>query len=180
MTLALVSNREGGNVITSEWRRVLVALLSVLGLTVGLLSVSAGPAAAADPDYHDCQVIGTSGGYQGVHCVDQYWGDGQFQVANVVLCQTTGGTLVECAGIHEQPGTCANYLADCVYAPQGICGVRFGHSACDVRRVVNWAPAIDTRCGYRHWGNTLDSVVLPNGVTVSANYGGRKILLDCS
>ena len=160
----------------SKWRRVLAAALSVLGLTVGLLTVTASPAAAI-LYYHNCAVLGTdSYGNQGVHCVNLYVDSDYVQASNEVLCQNAG-TVVECAGIHENPGTCANFLTSCAYAGQGICGVRFGHSACGVRRVVTLAPALTEYCQYAYWAITANtSIVLPqSGTTVSGSLAGTHL-----
>lgn len=160
------------------WRRVVLAFLAACGLTLGLLTVTTAPAAAA---FHDCKQIGAAdqyGNYASM-CVDLYTDiDGDFAYgSNDISCWAPGNKplLVECAGIHEQPGTCSGYLTTCNYGVAGVCGVRFGHSACGIRRVVNYAPDILIACGYDYWAITIGtSVVLPqSGKTVSGGLVGR-------
>jgi hypothetical protein len=131
--------------------------------------------------FHTCKVIGGPvGGVEAVHCADlfqtQIPGEPvEWSAENEVLCQTTGGALRECAGIHERPeiATIANGKLSTFPGAAGVCGVRFGHSACGVRRVINASPGLQfVTSGHLCpiWGVSLaPSVVLPgSGVTVSA------------
>jgi hypothetical protein len=147
---------------------------------------SASPAGNGTTElFHTCKVIGQPvEGYEAVHCADLFrtlnpQGGTLYTAENEVLCQTTGGTLVECAGIHEQPETASTETSDAhptlvaLKGARGVCGVRFDHSACGTRRVVNGAPSLlfspaGGTCSI--WAVTAgDSVVLPHsGVTVNA------------
>ncbi|GLY06820.1 MULTISPECIES: hypothetical protein [Actinoplanes] len=158
-----------------NWWRVLAALLTTLGLSAALISTTAGPASAATQINHKCAVIGTDQyGNQGVHCVNLNYEGGQAWSTNEVFCQSSGGVILECAGIHETPGLCNIASSACSYSPEGICGVRFGHSACGARRVVNSSPRAAFRCGVEYWGITIGtSIVLPrSGDTVGGGLVG--------
>lgn len=183
-------------------RRAQLFITTAMLLGAGMSGIAAGPAGAsttvvpfaASPQangtieiFHTCKVIGSAvQGIEAVHCADLFrtqestsFSSASYTAENEVLCQTTGGTLVECAGIHEQPETAL--LETTNIHPQllvlkgslGVCGVRFGHSACGVRRVINAAPSfqIESLGGSCNvWAVSAgDSVVLPkSGVTVTA------------
>lgn len=89
------------------------------------------PSAQATVVGHTCNVLGGDGSTEGVHCADlafvqnatgwEMWGVGQ------ALCQTSGGTEKQCAGIRQNAGLFnpGGQLA----GAQHNCG-RFGGSAC--------------------------------------------------
>lgn len=121
---------------------------------------------------HKCRVIGSdSDGNQGVACADLYYGDDGsniwLQGGNEILCQNSAGTVVECAGIHETAALCWVGGPPCDTFP-GVCGARFGHSPCGVRRVENAELVEFAGCSPEAWGDALNtSIVLPqSGVTV--------------
>ncbi|MEU8814783.1 hypothetical protein [Actinoplanes sp. NPDC048796] len=147
--------------------RKLSTFLAALTILLGAFLVSAQPAAAAG---HRCAVIGTSGVYQGVHCIDVYR-DGPFAASdNSVYCQKVQNgvtTIVACKSLREQPGTCSNAYAQCAYSGRGECGSA-GHSPCRAAKIVNSSPVIALKCGYDYWGITANTyIVLPNGVPTS-------------
>lgn len=171
------------------------ALLLAIGEASALAQTSAGgglPSAlgvesplAGGPHevFHTCKVIGEPvAGIEAVHCADLFetpvpGAAPSFVAENEVLCQTVpADTLLECAGIHEQPEIAfIDPLRGLFVGPgaNGVCGVRFNHSPCGVRRVINASPAVQFVSSGRIcdiWAVSLaPSVVLPrSGVTVNA------------
>jgi len=141
-------------------------ILAAFALLAGALLVPASPAAAAG---HTCDVIGSSGGVQAVHCIDVFKESNVVFAMNSVYCQTPGGSVLECDGIQEKPGVCYSQISPCRYAGQGVCGTVWGHSRCGQRKVDNFSPNVVTSCNpsYRYWGISAGTVVaLPNGVVV--------------
>jgi hypothetical protein len=170
----------------SRWVGRLVGL--ALAAVVPLLLLP-GTANAAVPTYvvqpyapaqevgHQCSVIGSdSYGNEAVHCaellvmmVDVASSEIVVLGQNEVFCQNAANVVVECAGIHETPDICRTPTGGCLPGSAGICGLRFGHSSCGVRRVIN-----DTAAFYQwneiwqYWAASInDQVVLPtSGKTV--------------
>jgi hypothetical protein len=107
------------------------------------------------------QVLGSDQfGNQGVACGDllvEPDGAGGVNVAgqNEVLCQNSASVVVECAGIHETAALCGDPQG-CFTFP-GMCGVRFGHSPCGVRRVINAVIVDYFPCSPEVWGDALDT-----------------------
>jgi hypothetical protein len=125
---------------------------------------------------HHCVVIGSDGsGNEAVHCAElMVLGEGSGLIyiwgQNEVYCQNSSG-VVECAGIQENPSVCTNPNSICQSGPEGICGVRFGHSACGKRRVVNSTAGEFQQLStfsFEYWAGSInDLVVLPtSGKTV--------------
>jgi hypothetical protein len=156
--------------------RVKIAIVAIFPLVAGFAGSASASAEVVHTDSfslisHVCKVIGSDQfGNQGVACGDllvESDGAGGVILAgqNEVLCQDSTNTVVECAGIHETAALCNG--GGCSTFP-GVCGVRFGHSPCGVRRVEN-AVLIDYfPCSPESWGDALDtSIVLPvSGKTV--------------
>lgn len=180
-----------------------ILLFLLAGLFVGTSQASADtvsssvtPAASAPGEPvttflydHECRVLGTdSYGNQGVACADLYYGVGQdsgnpYLVGeNEIFCQNSSGTIVECAGIHETAALCD--VNDGCFSNSGVCGERFGHSACGVRRVENLEWVEYVPCWPNAWGDALNtSIVLPqSGLTVGgtgANEATNHIDSNC-
>jgi hypothetical protein len=160
-----------------------VRLLVLTFVAAGTAWLGAVPAQAVDtyvpapdgvarvvPLSHDCDIIGADQyGNEAVHCADTIaqgfpdrtvvWGQNQ------VLCQNWAKQLVECAGIQETPALClATTPTSCASGPRGVCGVRYGHSPCGVRRVTNNSSSnpvriVDPVCP-EVWGESLNAVVV--------------------
>jgi hypothetical protein len=162
----------------------LAMALSVMAIAPMAASASSAPAGATTI-FHVCQEIGTAdGATEAVHCADllsvQGSGFVRYIAQNEVFCENlANGETVQCAGIHEEPaiGAEEDPLAGGLvrYGPSGICGVRFGHSACSSGRVINStdvAEDFDAEPGSgpcNVWAASVsDSVVLPgSGKVVS-------------
>lgn len=168
--------------IGSRARRVALLASLTAAMATGLLT--AAPLASHASTWiefsHDCAVIGSDGTTQAVHCADLLGtADGynvgtDFYGQNEVLCQNIAtGAIVECAGIHETVEIAIDSPVSGVWGNSGVCGVRFGHSACGARRVENMTTTdVYTGPGFYtcdFWAiSANDSVVLPgSGKTVS-------------
>lgn len=171
---------------------VLAAAL-LLAPTQSSAATPIAPQAAAPPIAlteisHVCAIIGSDLKYQAVHCADLMKGvEGQEQVyygRNEVFCQTVGGTLVACAGIHET--TVIIQSTGLNIQESGVCGARFGHSACGLRRVENYTPG-----GFATNGpgacivgaeSSNDSVVVPDGNSFGPGsiVVSNRVSVDCS
>lgn len=114
-------------------------------------------------------------GNRAVHCADFYWTghpDGIYYDAfaqNQVFCQNSQDQVVQCAGIHETIGVYGS--GGTIPRPSsGVCGRRFGHSACPSGRVVNRSGSVrSATVPNEYWGSSTNvSVVLPgSGRTVT-------------
>jgi hypothetical protein len=147
-------------------RKMLTAFAVFLLFLLGGQLLSPGPVFAATPRlvYHHCEEIISDGlsDYEGVHCAN-LWMEGTNKAwgENEILCQDFKGNLKECQGIVETPGICKVGSA-CTYGGQGICGEKWDHSACGLRRVKNVSPTITGCVTVR--ARTIDTLILlPDG-----------------
>jgi hypothetical protein len=170
-------------------RRVLHASV-LLAAAAGVLAAVPQAANASLPPpsgtliSHVCRVMGSDqDGNSAVHCADLYsvpnleppQAGTEWVAENEVFCEH-GSTIVQCAGIHETAYEAEAEL-NLPVGPEGICGVRFGHDACQAIRVTNTAMDNVLESGGSQtchiWAVSLnDSVVLPqSGLTVTDPHG---------
>jgi hypothetical protein len=136
--------------------------------------------------YHVCRVMGSDkDGNSAVHCADLYsvpdseppQAGTDWVAENEVFCEH-GSTVEQCAGIHETAYEAeAEVEQNLPVGPEGICGVRFGHDACQAIRVTNTAEVNVLESGGSQtchiWSVSMnDSVVLPtSGLTITDPHG---------
>ncbi|HEY7146185.1 MAG TPA: hypothetical protein VH637_18245 [Streptosporangiaceae bacterium] len=100
--------------------------------------------AGATLEEHKCSVIFETASHseESVHCADVWRTHVSATIddvygGNEVLCQTPGGTLMDCLSIREQAQLTSPGFATQTEA--GTCGHVLGHSDCGTRRVENVA-----------------------------------------
>jgi hypothetical protein len=182
-------------------RRVLHASV-LLAAAAGVLAAVPQAANASLPPpsgtlvFHVCRVMGhDQDGNSAVHCADLYsvpdseppQPGTEWVAENEVFCEH-GSTVEQCAGIHETAYE-AEAEQNLPVGPEGICGVRFGHDACQAIRVTNTAKVNVLESGgsltCHIWAVSMnDSVVLPvSGLTVTdplGNVGTPHQAITCA
>lgn len=189
----------------APWGSRAAAVLLLCGLAAaagGTASAAPSPLPALQPAAnreidHTCKLMGTDqqnasdADYnEAVHCADlieipdSSGSGGLYYGQNEILCEHHGADLVvqtvRCAGIHETADVSRTDDPNVAGGREdiqasGICGVRFGHSACSAGRVVTSTqgfymfPGVTGYTGEVWAASVSDSVVLPDsGKTVPA------------
>lgn len=154
-------------------RRAAGSIALILATSAGLVTSGAlaSGAQAATPTFHNCAVMGTSGGNQAVHCADIFTSqDDSIWVRNELYCQRAAAPhqLVACHGIIEQlayggPGFTHGFAV-------GSCGAIANKAGCGAVKALHEAVIgelnLNSSRTCTRWGESVrDSIEMPGSTT---------------